>query len=324
MKRHATTITLVVLITLLLLLPTACKGPRSRLTLGGGPTGGTFHNFATSLAQIVNEGMPGTRVTAEHSGGSVDNLASVEEGKFAMGIVFAADAYLGSRGELKEGMAPTRNVRAMARLYGATAHLVVRQSSSIRSPFDLKKNRIAIGNPGSGSALAARRYFESLGIWQEIVPLHVGFDMGLDELRRGNVEAVWLLVGSPNLSVRKLAQQTAIRLIDLLDAPTAQNLFATYPCYTATRIPAGSYPDQIQAVTTFEDPALLVVNAQLDTEVVNTTLKLLFSKKGLDLMIAADPAARDLSRGKGLTGVTIPLHPGAELFWREGGKIRAP
>ena len=260
MKRHAAAITLL-LITLLLLLPTACKGPQSRLALGGGPTGGTFHNFATGLAQIINEGMPEIRVTAERSGGSVDNLARVEEGKIAMGIVFASDAYLGSRGELREGMAPTRNVRAMSRLYGATAHLVVRQSSSIRSPLDLKKNRIAIGNPGSGSALAARRYFQSLGIWQEIVPLHVGFDMGLDELRRGNVEAVWLLVGSPNLSVRKLAHETPIRLIDLLGAPSAQHLFETHPYYTATLIPAGSYPDQNQAVSTFEDPALLVVNA---------------------------------------------------------------
>ena len=317
MKRHATVTTLL-LITLLLLLPTACKGPRGRLTLGGGPTGGTFHNFATGLAQIINEGMPEVRVTAERSGGSVDNLTRVEEGKIAMGIVFAGDAYLGSRGELREGMAPTRNVRAMTRLYGATAHLVVKQSSSIRSPFDLKKNRIAIGNPGSGSALAARHYFQSLGIWQEIVPLHVGFDMGLDELRSGNVEAVWLLVGSPNLSVRKLAHETPIRLIDLLGTPSAQHLFETYPYYTATRIPAGSYPDQDQAVSTFEDPALLVVNAQIGAEIVNTTLKLLFSQKGLDQMISADPAARNLSRGKGLAGVTIPLHPGAERFWQEG------
>ena len=95
------------------------------------------------------------------SGGSIANLIDVEQGKLAMGLVFAGDAYLASQGRLKEDLAPTTRVLALARLYGATAHLATSDDSSIRSLQDLRGKRVAIGGAGSGSALTARRFFRN-------------------------------------------------------------------------------------------------------------------------------------------------------------------
>lgn len=319
MKRRAA-ISGLLLLMILSALPVGCRKQGTTLTLGGGPTGGTFQNFAVALAQLINRDMPGVSVKAQHSGGSVDNLIEVERSDFDMGLVYAGDAFLGRKGGLRPGMPLVEKARALARLYGGAAQLVVRQSSSIRSPRELQRRRIAIGNPGSGSALAAQRFFLSLGIWEDIIPVHVGFDMGLEELRRGSVDAVWMVVGFPNRSILKFTQEVPVRLLDLIDANAAP-FFKAYPFYTAARIPAGTYSGQERDVSTFQDAVLWIANQRVNEEFVYRALNLLFSGKGLALMRSADPAAADLSEGKGVLGVTIPLHPGAERFWRERGIV---
>lgn len=319
MKRRTTRWGLLLLL-LLAILPAGCRKQQSRLVLGGGPTGGTFQNFAISLERVINQGMSGVHVTAEHTGGSIDNLLQVDRGKIQMALVYAGDAYLARRGELR-GEPAAVNVRALARLYSAAAQVVVPQGSSVQTPYDLRHKRIAIGNPGSGSAFAAQRFFSSLGIWEEIIPIYVGFDMGLDDLRRKNVDAVWLLVGFPNGSLRKFSSEEPIRFLDLFDTAAASGFFKTYPYYAVVRIPAGTYSGQERDVLTFQDAVLWVANPRVNEDFVCQALKLLFSEKGLAKMRSVDPVASDLIEEKGLTGITIPLHFGAERFWRERGTL---
>lgn len=320
MKRQAT-IGGLLLVVFLVMLAAGCRKAESVRILGGGPTGGTFENFARGLAQLLNQEMPGARVKAEHSGGSIDNLVQVELGKNDMALVYSGDAFLGRKGELRRGEQATGQVMALARLYGAAAQLLVPRNSQVHAPHDLRKRRIAIGNPGSGSALAAVRFFHSLGIWEDVIPVYVGFDMGLEDLRQGNVDAVWMLVGFPNLSLRKFGHEVPMRILDLFGETGARPFFETYPFYSASRIPAGTYPGQERDVSTFQDAALWVANQRMDEEFVYNALNILFSEKGLAIMRTADPAAVDLDVRKGMEGVTIPLHPGAERFWREKRKL---
>jgi len=50
-------------------------------------------------------------------------------------------------------------------LYGAPAQLVVRADSGIESSMELVGKKVAVGNPGSGAALSAERFFRHLGVW---------------------------------------------------------------------------------------------------------------------------------------------------------------
>lgn len=320
MKGQAT-ISGLLLAMFLAVIGTGCGKPDNGKTLGGGPAGGTFQNVAAGMARFLNQEMPDARIKADHSGGSIDNLLRVERGEIDMALVYSGDAFLGRKGELRMGERATGHVMALARLYGAAAQLIVPQNSPVHKPHDLRKMRIAIGNPGSGSAISAVRFFHSLGIWEDVIPVYVGFNMGLEELRQGNVHAVWMLVGFPNLSLRKFGHEVPIRLIDLFGGTAAGSFFETHPFYTAARIPAGTYPGQDRDVSTFQDVTLWVVNRRMKEAFVYQSLKLLFSEKGLGAMRSADPAAADLTVKKGLDGITIPLHPGAERFWREMGKF---
>ncbi|HEY7746648.1 MAG TPA: TAXI family TRAP transporter solute-binding subunit [Desulfuromonadales bacterium] len=307
------------LVLLLALAAGSCRPRKNELKLGGGPRGGTFEVIAAGIAEILNARLAGVRVAAIPSGGSVANLLAVQRSDLAMGLVFAGDAYLGRQGRLKENLPPTTGVLALTRLYGATAHLVVSSHSSIRTVPELRGRRVAIGSAGSGSAQAARRFFESIGMWGSIIPMHEGYAVGMEDLRRGNVDAVWLQVGYPSEYLLEVGQEMPLRLIDLYDSALGGGFFSAYPFYAYANIPAETYRGQEQDILTFQDAALWVASPALSEEFVYNALQSLFSENGLERMHTAHPAAWDLEIAKGLMGVKIPLHAGAERFWKEKG-----
>jgi len=312
-----------ILLLLLLLVTAGCRPQEQKLKIGGGPRGGTFENIASGLAELLGDTLPGVRVSVAVSGGSFANLIDVEQGKLDMGLVFAGDAYLASQGRLKDDLAPTTQVLALARLYGATAHLATSAASSIRTLQDLQGRRVAIGGAGSGSALTARRFFQGLGLWESIIPIHEGYALGMEDLRWGHVDAVWLQVGYPSEYLLELSKRIPLRFISLFDA-AGNDFFTAYPFYSYTLIPAGTYQGQDQEVLTFQDAALLVANPQLSEDTAYRTLEALFSERGMAWMRSNHPASWDLSTTKGMMGVEIPLHPGARRFWSEQGVALPP
>lgn len=296
-----------------------CPKPRKILTFGGGPEGGTFQNMAEAIADLISRKTPKVQISVHPSGGSVANLFAVNAGEIDLGLVFSGDAYLGRAGRLRAGASPTKDVRAVARLYGASSQLLVYQDSAIQTPFDLRGRRVAVGSFGSGSTASARRYFQQLGIWQQIIPIYVGYAEGVDELKLGEVDAVWFEVGFPNLYLLEISREIPIRFINLLKPGLAAGFFKKYPFYTAARIPAGTYNGQDHDILTFQDSALLVANSQVNGDQIYFILQRLFSPAGLAYLREQLPIAQDTEEKKGLMGVKIPLHPGARKFWGERG-----
>jgi TRAP transporter TAXI family solute receptor len=299
-----------------------CRQETRHIRFGGGPTGGTFYRFAQGMAEIIAEGESGVSITVSHSGGSQANLTGVEKGEYDMALVYAGDAYLGAEGRLP-GQKSTGQVRALARLYGASAQLIVAASSPVRSPFDLKGKRVAIGSPGSGAALSAERFFRAIGLWESIIPVHFGYTMAMQDLSRGAVQAVWEMVGVPSASLRRESRRMHVRLLDLEEAARNGGLFEQYPFYRPAVIAAGTYPRQHRDVRTFQDAALWVARPDVDENLVYRGLTRLFGKRGRAKMRRVHPAGADLDPAKGLDGVKIPLHPEAERFWMERGLLRS-
>ncbi|ORJ58242.1 hypothetical protein B5V00_12325 [Geothermobacter hydrogeniphilus] len=306
---------------LLLFLMMGCDSQQQTILIGGGPSGGTFQGYAEALQEVTSTVAPKRQWRVESSAGSIGNLEDLDAGRLDLAMVYAGDAWLGRRGQLPDEASSFENVRALGRLYGAAAQLVVAESSAISQLSDLIGKRVAIGNPGSGTALAARRFFSSVGLWQRIVPIHVGFSMGLGELERGSVEAVWLVVGYPNRALVTAAENRPLRFIDLFSEARESGFFRQFPFYTEKIIPPATYPGQVRRVWTFEDSALLAARADLDADLVYRLLQRLYADAGMEAMAERHPIGRQLDRRLGLNGIRIPLHPGAERFWRGQGML---
>ncbi len=302
---------------LLLCFLSSCTEKRPLFLFGGGPPGSTFQNFAVELGALLNQEMPDIQVDVKPSSGSVHNLIQIDRAKLTMALVSSEDAQRGQAGELPKHQTSTENVVALVRLFGSAAQLVVPASSPIRTPYDLRRNRVAIGTHGSGSALSAERFFRGMGIWEEITPIYASATMSLAELSQWGVEAVWLLAGFPSQALQETNQTFPIRLIDLTEVAVKSGFFISYPSYTLARIPSATYKGQDLDIFTFQNSILWVANREIDEEFVYRSLKFLFSDRGLTQIHFALPSAWDLDVKKGLRGVKIPLHPGAVRFLKE-------
>ena len=90
--------------------------------------------------------------------------------------------------------------------------------------------------------------------------------------------------------------------------------------YVAGTIPAGSYDGQPAAVSTAVIMTLLVTREGVDDDVVYLMTKLPFDH--LDLLVQINPALKDIDAAKAPFGLPVPLHPGAERYYREIGLVK--
>lgn len=293
--------------------------PEGTVWIGGGPPGGALVVFAEGLAELLQNASPDLDVNVIGSGGSVANIRSIQAGKLDLAWGYAADIYLGYQGRLIEDQPPFDNVLVLGRVFGSTAQLVVPRNSVVRSPYDLVNRRIAIGCSGSGSAHSAERYFRAIGIWDEIIPLYMGYDLGIQEMNKGRAEAIWQLVGIPSPSISRLSSERPIRLLDLFDAAEEHELFVDYPFYAESVIPAGTYSGIENPVRSYVDNTLLVTHQEVDPELIKLVLQVFYSPEGISYMREKHPIAFDLDISHGLQGVKTPLHPEAVQFWWKQG-----
>ena len=295
--------------------------PRQKryLAFGGGPTGGTFNFFANKISSIISGEYTWVDVAPRGSGGSAENLRSLNKNGVDLGIVYSGDAFLGRNAKLPDDPVYYDQVRALSFLYGAPAQLVVRKDSDITGVRDLAGKVVAVGNPGSGAALSAERFFRQLSLWDKMTVRNLGYSQAASDFADKRIDAFWVLVGYPNSAIIEAATRVDIRLLDLHQAALDAGFYDVYPFYGRVEIPADTYEGQGDPVTTFQDASLWCASDVLGENVVYECLKAIYSPEGLKAMAAAHKAARDMSVARGLDGVSIPLHPGAVRFWKEQG-----
>ncbi len=293
------------------------------VSIGGGPTGGTFNYFANGISIYAPKHIEGLRMSSEGSGGSVENVRRVHSGDFDFGISYAVDIGLGAEGKLPKDDKVYDKVRCIGYLYGAPAQLVVRANSDYQSAMDLKGKRVAVGNAGSGAATSAERFFRHVGVWDDFKPQFLGYSAAASAFQDGKIDAFWVLVGYPNASVIEAATQTKIRLIDVGVDAEKTGFYDAY-AYAPTTIPADTYPGQEKDCRTFQDSTLLTTRADVDDDIVYNITKTIWSEKGLENMRQAHGAAREMSVENNFKNASRPLAKGAARFWEEKGKEIPP
>ena len=287
--------------------------------IGGGPTGGTFNTFSNAMAVYVPKVNPNIQASSVGSGGSVENVKRVSKGESDFGMCYAVDSGLGFAGKLPQDDNKYDDLRAMGYLYGAPAQLVVRAGSGIKSAYDLKGKRVAVGNAGSGAAASAERFFRHIEVWDNFKPQFMGYSAAASAFQDGKLDAFWVLVGYPNRSVIEASVQVKIALVDVGVDAEKSGFYEAY-AYSPTVIPAGTYGKAMPECKTFQDSTILSANKDLPEDLVYTVMKTLWSKEGMEAMVTAKKTFDEMTLENAFRGASVPLHPGAVKFWKEQDK----
>ena len=87
--------------------------------------------------------------------------------------------------------------------------------------------------------------------------------------------------------------------------------------YVAVKIPAGTYAGQEEDVSTVAVVNFLITHSDVSDETAYQMTKQLF--ENLPDLQAAHNAAKQIKLEGALEGMPVPLHPGAERYYKEKG-----
>ena len=294
-----------------------CGAPKqSFVSIASGGTGGTYYPLAGAMAAIWNDGVKGMNAAAQTTGASVANVNLLREGKADIIFVQNDIAYYAVNGlELfKDKAFP--DMKGMAILYPETCQLIVLADSGIKDVAGLKGKKVAVGAAGSGVEANARQIMAAAGVtYADIQVQYLSFNEAASNLKDGNIDAAFLTAGHPTAAVQDISATKDINVVKIDDAIVAK-LQSTYPFYTKTTIPAGTYKGVDADTQTVAVQAMLAVSAKLDAAVVEKMLQTMYAAAGSERLTAAHAkAGAMITLQNAQAGMSLPLHAGAEKFY---------
>jgi TRAP transporter TAXI family solute receptor len=288
--------------------------------IGTGGTGGTYYPIGGLIANAIST--PSLNASAVATNGSVANVNGIVGGSMESGFSQADInfwAYTGTG--LYEGKPKVEELRAIANLYPESVHVIVRKGLGAKSVADLKGKRISIDEPGSGTLVNARAILAAYGIAErDIKPEYLKQQQSAEKLKDGSLDAYFQTTGYPQGTIVELATTTGIEILPLAGAEAAK-LREQYKFFAEDEIPAGVYKD-VPAVKTLAVGAQWITTSKLDVELVYEVTKAMWSEKTRGALDAGHAKGKVIRQETALMGLGIPLHAGAEKFYKAAGLLK--
>lgn len=289
------------------------------ITIATGGTSGVYYQLGGTLAKLIEEQL-GYKTSVQATGASVENINLLMNEQAEIGFSIsdsATQAYEGT-GPF-EGQAPMTDLRAMAAIYPNVIQLVTTEDSGIQSFEDLKGKRVSVGDRNSGTEINARMIFEAHGMTYDDVKVdYLSFGESIDQIKNGMIDAAVISSGLPNSAIMDLAVTHKVRLIPISES-ALDYLQEKYPFFMPMTIPADLY-DTAEDTQTVKVANVLLVNHRLSEDVVYNLTKTIFDN--LEALYSAHSAALDIKLETVTEGLLVPLHPGAEKYFKEVGAIQ--
>lgn len=318
MKRYIVlTLTVVFILSAAL---TGCAPQKNNLILATGGTSGTYYPFGGSMAQIFNSKIANMNVTAQATGASVENLKLIAKKEAELAIVqndMTDYAYSGTEA-FKD--AKVENVRVIANLYPEVIQIVASADSGINTLTDIKGKKFSVGAPGSGVEANARQLLDVMKMtYDDFSANYLSFSESADSLKDKHIDGFMFVSGVPNAAIQDTATTSSLKFISISD-DMIKELTQKYPFFTEIVIPAGTYKGQDTDVKTVAVKATLISGAEVSEKVVYDLTKALFENQ--PELATAHAKGAEVNLEDAVKGISVPLHPGAEKYYKEVGAIK--
>lgn len=287
---------------------------------------GVYYAAGSAVAKMHNRKLKeyNLRLIAEASEGSLSNIDDVANGLTAFGIAQANTLAFAKRGEDYWQGSPKDKLRSVLGLYTEDFTLIAAVDAEINSLADLKGKTVNIGELGSMDGVQAMMLFERLGLDPEN-------DLTIDNsptyeaselLQQGEIDAYFYTVGHPNLSIKEASFGDRKVMIVALDKELVDLIDSQRESLVTTNIPIDYYSDIANKVPirTLSVKAILFTHADADEDVVYHMVKEVY--ENFELFKKQHPAFANLTPEKLTTGLIVPMHPGAERYFKEAGLLR--
>ena len=308
----------------MMLAPLPAAAQQKFVSIGTGGVTGVYYAAGGAICRLVNKDRAehGVRCSVESTGGSVFNVNTIKAGELDLGVVqsdVGYNAYNGE-GQFKDAGA-YKKLRSVFSIHPEPFTVVVGKDSGVEKFEDLKEKRFNVGNPGSGTRASMEQLLAAMGTDNSFFSL--ASELRPDEhgqaLCDGKIDGFFYGVGHPSANIQDPTTTCGAKIVSLT-GEAVDSLVEKYPYYAKVNIPGGLYPNNPDDIPTYGVLATFVTSEDTDEAVVYEVVKSVFNN--FEDFKRLHPALGHLVKEDMVkNGLSAPLHPGAEKFFKEQGLL---
>jgi hypothetical protein len=299
----------------LLILVSPARAAQQFVNVLTGGTSGVYYPLGVALSQVYGKALPDAKVSVQATKASAENLNLLQAGRGEIGFTLGDSLSDAWKGEAEAGFkTPLKKLRGVAAIYPNYIQIVASADSGIKTLADLKGKRLAVGAPKSGTELNARAVLKGAGLsYKDLGKVeYLPFGESVELIKNRQLDATLISAGLGVAALRDLATSVKIQIV-----PVPADVIAKIgdPAYQAHTIPANTYEGQDREVPTVAIQNFLVTHEGVPANVVYAMTKSMW--ENLDHLTSAHAAAKAMNRANAAKGMPVPLHPGAEKYYRD-------
>jgi len=285
-----------------------------------GGTSGVYYPMGVALSQIYGKAIPGAKSSVQATKASAENLNLLQAGRGELGFSLGDSLSDAWKGDEEAGFkTPLKKLRGVAAIYPNYIQIVAAADSGIKTLADLKGKRLAVGAPKSGTELNARAILKGAGLsYKDLSRVeYLPFGESVELMKNRQLDATLISAGLGVAAVRDLS--VAVKIV-LLPVPADVVGKIGDPAYQTAVIPAKTYEGQTSEVQTVAIQNFLVTHEGVPADTIYRMTKSMW--ENLDQLYAAHAAAKAMKKEDAVKGMPLPLHPGAEKYYKEAGLLK--
>ena len=296
---------------------------KTQYSFSTGNLGGGFYAIGAGMADYLSRNIENISCTAVTSGGVVENMNRIQFGKADFGLTTTIASYQAFRG-LSVYEQEYDNMRQLGIMWPSWGQPYTLKKSGIETYLDLKGKVVCAGNPGGSMDQLFFDFVRIHGIdpekdFKKVV--YLPLKAAMEALKTGQVDAVMTSNVIPDANIVELSLTRDVNIVRF--APGYRDkLVKEKPEYSPMTLPGGTYRGVDEDIETVGLFTLWVCNKDIPDEIAYQAVKAVYSPEGLDYLRKVHVAAKNISLKGAASAISLPLHPGAEKYYKEVGLIK--
>ncbi len=293
------------------------------IKFAGGAAAGSWTPLTAKIAELINQNIPGVNASST-LGGSYGNLTALDKNKMQMAMSqnpAVAECYYGLRDQKGR---ETKNIRWLGNMHYGAVHIFVPKNSPIKDISEIAKKplRTVVGPAKSFNYMFSEYLLNLYG--SSIKDLearggtasHVYQGPGVKMLKDGQLDYMAFHTGLFASMVMDAAASPGIRFLEIGPEEKAR-LLKELPGMVEVTLPKGMYPGMEKDNHTVGSYFPILLNKNMPDELAYRITKVIW--ENLKEVQSVGAFGKAIKLETAFEGLSIPVHPGAERYYKEKG-----
>lgn len=290
-----------------------------------GSPGGVWFMLGTAISECLDKSYPGS-VMHVNPGQSAANNYRLNNNEIEFDLTHSSLAYEAFNG-LGQYEDKQDNIAGVAVFYSSPLQFVVRTDKGVKTFDDFILNKIplklSLSSKSGNSEVAFYNLVAEYGLTKEDLEgwgceLHsIPLTDSADAFNDGIVDGLFIMASVPTPTLIKMGTNADVTMVSIseekIEAMAENHGFSKFV------VPAGSYTYQTEDINSFNTYTMICASLDTSDEHVYKVTKSLI--ENIEYLKTIHSSLEDISTESFLINMGIPLHPGAEKYYKEFGLI---